>query len=69
MKLIDNASDSWKFMSVQVAIASAAWGSMPESWQAVALSYIGVPQSRIPLLIGALVIVTRIIKQNIERKE
>lgn len=63
MQLIDNASSAWRMLSVQVGAVAVAWGSLPEQLQATLLDAVGVPAGRVPAILGALVILGRIISQ------
>lgn len=63
MKLIENWRRSWRMLSVQVAAAAVAWSALPADAQAAVLGALGVEPSRVPGIIGALVIVARLISQ------
>jgi hypothetical protein len=62
-KLIDNWRRAWRMATVQIATAAVAWGSLPEDTQASILDFIGVPEQRVPAILGVLLIVARLIDQ------
>lgn len=55
---------AWRFWSVRVAAAAVAWAAVPLETQAKILGALGVEPSRVPAIIGLLVIVTRLIAQR-----
>lgn len=63
MKLIDNIGSAWRMFSVQAGTAAVAWGSLPSDMQSALLDVVGVPAGRVPAILGALVILGRIIDQ------
>lgn len=63
MKLIDNWRMAWRWASVRVAALAVAWGVAPPDVQASILDLVGVPASRVPAIIGLLVIAGRLVAQ------
>lgn len=63
MTLIPNWRKAWRMLSVQFAAVAIGFGLMPPDAQAIMLDAIGVPQSRIPAVLGALVLVGRLMAQ------
>jgi hypothetical protein len=63
MKLIPNASRAWRMLSVQIAALAVVFGALPVDQQSAILAWLGVGPERIPAVVGALVIFTRLIDQ------
>ena len=63
MTLIPNWRRSWRMASVQAAGLSVAFGALPEAVQSSLLDLVGVPASRVPAILGLLVIAGRVIAQ------
>ncbi len=63
MKLIPNGRCSWRMLSVQVAAGAVAWGTLPVETQEAILSAVGIGPERIPAVLGALVLLARLIDQ------
>lgn len=63
MLLIPNWRRAWRMASVQVASLAVLWGALPADTQAQVLDLVGVPASRVPAIIGLLLIVSRIVAQ------
>jgi hypothetical protein len=63
MRLIPNARRSWRMASVQVAGLAVIFGTLPPDQQAAVLAWLGFGPERIPAVIGALFIITRLIDQ------
>lgn len=63
MNLIPEWRSAWRMASMQVAAAAVVFGSLPADAQASMLSAIGVPGSRVPAILGALVILGRLVNQ------
>ena len=63
MNLIPNLGAAWRMLSVQVGAVAVAWGSLPEPVQSALLDSVGVPAGRVPAILGALVILGRIVAQ------
>lgn len=63
MKIIPNWRRSWRMLSVQVAAGALAWGSLPVETQTAILSAVGIGPERIPAVLGALVLLARLVDQ------
>ena len=63
MKLIDNVRQAWRFASMQVAAVAILFGALPSDTQAAVLNLVGIPQSRLPAILGVLVMLARIVQQ------
>ncbi len=63
MKLIPNWRRAWRMATVQIATAAVAWGALPADTQAAILGLVGVPEQRVPAILGVLLIVARLIDQ------
>lgn len=63
MKLIPNAGKAWRMASMQVAGLAVIFGTLPPDQQTAILAWLGFGPERIPAVIGALFIVTRLIDQ------
>ena len=63
MKLIDNWKKAWRMASVQVAAGAIAFGALPETVQAAMLGAVGLPVSAVPVVLGALMILARVVNQ------
>lgn len=63
MKLVDNARHAWKMASVRVASLGVIWGSLSEATQTSILTWIGVPQSAVPAVLGLAFVVARLVAQ------
>ncbi len=63
MKLIPNWRRSWRMLSVQVAAGAVAWGTLPVDMQTAILSAVGLGPERIPAVLGALVLLARLVDQ------
>jgi len=63
MKLIPNANRAWRMLSVQIAALAVVFGALPVDQQSAILAWLGVGPERIPAVVGALVIFTRLIDQ------
>ena len=61
--IISNWREAWRMASIWVATAAIYLGALPEQTQAEILGLIGLEPSRIPAVIGVLVIVARLVKQ------
>lgn len=64
MKLIDNWRRAWRMWSVQAAALMVAWGTLPVDMQAAIVAAVGVPPERVPAILGALVILGRLVQQG-----
>ena len=63
MKLIPNAGQAWRMLSVQVAGLAVIFGSLPPDQQAAILQWLGLAPERIPAVLGALFIASRLVSQ------
>lgn len=63
MKLIPNWKKAWRMATVQIAAAAVVWGNLPADTQAAVLGLVGVPEERVPAIIGALLLIARLIDQ------
>ena len=63
MSWIENWRDAPKMLSVQISTAAIALGSIPPEVQAVMLDAVGVPASRVPAILGALMLLARLVSQ------
>ena len=63
MKPIENLSRAWRLLSVQIASGAIVLGSIPADVQTAMLDAVGVPQSRVPAVLGALMLVARLVSQ------
>ena len=63
MKLIPNAAQAWRMLSVQIAALAVVFGTLPADQQSAILALIGIGPERIPVLLGLGVIVARLISQ------
>ena len=61
---IDNIKDAPKMMTVQLSAAAIALGSIPPEAQAAMLDAVGVPASRVPAILGALMLFVRLLGQK-----
>lgn len=62
-KLIPEWRQAWRMLSVQVAAVAVAWGSLPVETQTALLQAIGIGAERMPAVLGALVLLARLIDQ------
>lgn len=62
--LIPDAGRAWRFLSVQVAAVGVAFGLLPADIQAAMLDWVGVPASRIPAVLGVMMILGRLKAQS-----
>lgn len=63
MKLIPEWRRAWRMLSVQVAGAAVLFGTLPAETQAAMLDLVGLPPSRLPAVLGLLMIVGRLLAQ------
>lgn len=63
MRLIPNAGKAWRMLSVQIAAGAVIFGSLPPDQQTAILQWLGLAPERIPAVLGALFIVTRLVQQ------
>ena len=60
---IENIKQAPKLLSVQLAAVSVALGSIPPEVQASMLDAVGVPASRVPAILGILMLLARLVAQ------
>ena len=60
---IENIKQAPKLLSVQIAAVSVALGSIPPDVQASMLDAVGVPASRVPAILGILMLLARLVAQ------
>lgn len=63
-ELIPDWRRAWRFLSVQIAAAGVIFGSLPTDTQAAMLDAAGLPASRLPAILGLLVLVGRLVSQS-----
>lgn len=63
-ELIPEWRRAWRFLSVQIAAAGVIFGSLPTDTQAAMLDAVGLPASRLPAILGLLVLVGRLVSQG-----
>ena len=63
MKLIPEWRKAWRLLSVQIASAAVLFGSIPAETQAAMLDLVGLQPSRLPAVLGLLMIVGRLLAQ------
>lgn len=61
--LIPNWRRAWRMLSVQIASLAVVFGALPADAQAAMLDLVGVPASRLPAIIGLLVLGARLVQQ------
>jgi hypothetical protein len=64
MKLTPEWRRAWRWISMHVAAGAVAWGMLDAETQASLLSAIGIPPERVAAIIGALVILGRLVGQR-----
>jgi hypothetical protein len=69
MSIIENWRSAWRMFSMQVAGAAVIFGALPAETQAAVLNVVGIPSSRMPAVIGLLMIVGRLVAQPKLRQE
>ena len=63
-ELIPDWRSAWRYLSVQIAAAGMIFGSLPADTQAAMLDAVGIAPSRLPAVLGLLVLVGRLISQR-----
>ncbi len=61
--LIPDWRRAWRYLTVQIAAAAVVWGTLPADTQTAMLQAVGVPLERVPAILGALVLLGRMISQ------
>ncbi len=62
--LIDNWREAPKMLSFWACWLAIAWGTLSLGDQTAILEWAGIPQERVPAVIGGLVLLARFIKQK-----
>jgi hypothetical protein len=60
MKVIPEWRQAWRLLSVQVASAAVLFGALPAETQAAVLDLVGLPPSRLPAVLGLVMIAGRL---------
>lgn len=63
-ELIPDWRGAWRYWSTQIAALAVLFGALPADTQAAVLDTIGVPASRVPAILGLLVIAARMVSQR-----
>jgi hypothetical protein len=63
-KLVDDWSNAPKWLSVQISLAAVIFSTLPTETQTAILSLIGIDALHMPGIIGAMVIVGRLVGQQ-----
>lgn len=63
MHLIPEWRRAPRMLSVQMAALAVAWGVLPVDTQSAILALVGVPEQRVPAVLGLLMLVGRLIDQ------
>lgn len=61
--LIPEWKTAWRMLSVRVAALLVVWGLLPPEQQTAILDLLGLPASRVPAVMGLLVIAARLVQQ------
>lgn len=64
MRPVSNWKRAHKMATVWAGTIALAWGSLPPETQSAMLSAVGVPENRVPAILGLLVIVARLVDQQ-----
>ena len=62
--LITDWRSAWRYLSVQIAAVGVIFGSLPADTQAAMLDAVGIAPSRLPAILGLLVLMGRLISQR-----
>ena len=62
--LIENWRSAWRYITVQIGAAMLAFGALPVDQQSAILQAIGLPVERLTAVLGALVLVGRLVNQS-----
>lgn len=62
-RLIPNWRRAWRMASMRLAALAVLFGALPADAQAAVLDLIGVPASRVPAILGLLIMAGRLIQQ------
>lgn len=63
-KLIEQPLQAWRLLSVQAGALAVAFGSLPAETQGAILAAVGVPVARVPVILGTLFLLGRMVKQG-----
>ena len=63
MTPIENFSRAWRLFTVQLSAGAIVLGSIPADVQGAMLDAVGVPSSRVPAVLGVLMLVARLVSQ------
>lgn len=63
MRVIPEWRQAWRMLSVQVASAAVLFGALPTDTQGAILDLVGLSPSRLPAVLGLLMIVGRLLAQ------
>lgn len=63
MRLIPEWRRAWRMLSVQIAALAVLWVALPADAQASILGAIGIDAADLPGVLGALMIVARLVAQ------
>lgn len=63
VKLVEGWQRAWTWLSIQVAALGVAFGALTTDVQAAVLDFIGLPASRVPLALGLMMMIGRLINQ------
>lgn len=63
-RLIPQWRRAWRWLSMHVATVAIGWGVLPPDWQVVVLSVAHVPEGRMPLVLGLLMVAARLVDQE-----
>ena len=63
-KPIPEWRSAWKLLSVQVGTLAVTFGLLPPDQQSAILSIVGITPERVPAVLGALFLASRMLKQS-----
>lgn len=63
--IIPNWRSAWRWLSIHAATLAIVWGTLPADVQAEILTTLwGLPQERVPAVLGVLMLLSRLINQS-----
>lgn len=62
-KLIPEARQAWKLLSMQLSAAAVVFGLLDHTTQVAVLAFLNIPAERIPAILGIMFMVTRLVRQ------
>lgn len=68
MTIIENWRHAWRMLCIQVAAVAVIFGALPVDQQAAILALFGIGPERVPLALGAAVILARLVSQPATRQ-